>query len=102
MSIRITSLDRPEVAPFVATDRFRHEVAYFAAGRGDESVPVKLGDAEYWLDPETIQTIFDDGVVRLVSPLDSDTTAELELSEEQERILEWVLQHGIRHVKLMT
>ena len=100
MSVKISSLDHPEVAPLAVSSRFLHEVAYFAAGRGEEGIPVTLGEGEYWIDLDSLQTIYDDGVVRLVSPLDSETTAELELSEEQERILEWLLKHRISHIRL--
>lgn len=101
MTVSITPIDRPEVPPLSVSNRFRHEVAYFAWARDDERIPEKLGESEYWFDPDTIQTIYDEGVVRLVSPLDSDSVAELEITEEQERILEWFLEHGVRHAKLV-
>jgi hypothetical protein len=39
-------------------------------------------------------------VLLLVSPLDSENQAEVELSEEQEAWLEWLVAHGIQHVRL--
>ena len=40
------------------------------------------------------------GLIKLVSPLDSASTAELELSEELEGWLEWVVEHKVEHVRL--
>jgi hypothetical protein len=38
--------------------------------------------------------------VRTVSPLDSDSKAEIELTEEQEAWLEWMLTHEVQHVRV--
>ena len=100
MPVNVFAVDRPELAPCVMPDRFRHEIAYFAKAKGDETIPVDLGEHEYWIETEDARQIYSDGVVRLVSPLDSDATAELEISEEQETWLEWLLQHGVRHIRL--
>jgi hypothetical protein len=46
------------------------------------------------------KTALEDGVVRIVSPLDSASRAEIELSEEQEAWLEWMVHSGVEHVRL--
>lgn len=80
-------------------DRFRHEVTYFMTPAGQD-VP-KLPAGEYWVRLADARTFLDEGVVRLVSPLDSASKAEIGLSEEQEAWLEWMLANGIEHIRLV-
>ncbi|MFN0056249.1 MAG: hypothetical protein ACKV0T_29230 [Planctomycetales bacterium] len=99
MPLLIHAVGRPELPPFRMPDRFRHEITFFMTPGGDHGVP-KLSSGEYWIRRCDAQTCFDDGEVRIVSPLDSDSQAELELTEEQEAWLEWMLQHGVEHVRV--
>lgn len=82
------------------SDRFRHDVTYFATPPGVQGAPASLPEREFWIRKEDSQQAFDDGVIRLVSPLDSDTTAEIEISEEQEVWLEWMVQNSIEHIRI--
>ena len=99
MSVNVICVSQETVPPTVMSDRFRHEIAYFGTRNGEE-IPVDLGPNEYWIDLEQAEEIYDEGVIKLVSPLDSSTTAELELSEELEVFLEWVIEHKVDHVRL--
>jgi len=42
----------------------------------------------------------DEGILYLVSPLDTDHETELELTEEQETLLAWLQKHNIQHAKV--
>jgi hypothetical protein len=66
---------------------------------GSAGVPT-LGPSEYWIRREDARQWLDELVVRVVSPLDAEAQAELELTEEQEDWLEWLVKHDIQHVKL--
>ena len=44
--------------------------------------------------------IAEEGTIRIVSPLDSQSTAELEITEEQEAWLRWMVENGIERVRL--
>jgi len=99
MPILIHAVARPELPVFTMPDRFRHEITYFMTPAGEQGVP-QLGTGEYWIRLSDARTYLDDGVVRIVSPLDSDSKAEIELSEEQEMWLEWMLAHAIEHVRV--
>lgn len=80
-------------------DRFKHEITYFMSlPEGGDAA--KLPAGEYWVRLDDVRTWLDEGVFRLVSPLDSENRTEIELSEEQETWLEWMLAHGIEHVRL--
>lgn len=97
MSVRVYAVGRPELPPFPMPARFRHEVPYFA---DDRSPAGATGPGEWWIDRAKAEAVRDDGVLRLVSPLDSSMRAEVELSEEQEAWLDWLFEHDVWHVRL--
>ncbi|MGE0605695.1 MAG: hypothetical protein AB7O62_01120 [Pirellulales bacterium] len=81
------------------SDRFRTDIAYFMSLPGEPGVPV-LPAGEYWISSDQARLWLDDGVISLVSPLDSENRTDVELSEEHEAWLEWMLAHDIQHVRL--
>jgi hypothetical protein len=95
----VFAVDQPELPPFTMPDRFRHEITYFITPAGEAGIPA-LPTREYWIRLCDTQSFLDDGAVRIVSPLDSDSKAEIELTEEQENWLEWLLAHKIEHVRV--
>jgi hypothetical protein len=98
--LRVYAVDRPELPPLEMPRRFKHDVAYFMTPAGSGGAPAKLPAGEYWIDPEEARRWLDEGVIKVVSPLDSQRQAEVELTEEQEQWLEWLLAGGIRHLRL--
>jgi hypothetical protein len=38
--------------------------------------------------------------ISLVSPLSADATTEIEISDEQEAWLEWMVRHEIQHIRV--
>ena len=80
-------------------DRFRHEVSYFMSIPGQGDVPV-MAAGEYWIRRDDVSAWLDEGVLRIVSPLDSEHRTEMELSEEQEAWLEWMRENDVQHVRL--
>ncbi len=99
MAILVYAVNRPELLPFQMPDRFRHEITYFMTISGEGGIP-KLPSGEYWIRLEDAKVALDDGVFRIVSPLDSATKAEIEISEEQEAWLEWMVKGQVEHVRL--
>lgn len=95
----VYAVDHPELPPLSMPDRFRHEITYFITPSGQSGIPA-LPAREYWIRQSDAQACLDDGAVRIVSPLDSDSKAEIELTEEQEAWLEWLLAHHIEHVRV--
>ena len=55
---------------------------------------------EYWFAREEVKKWLDDGVFYLVSPLDSANMTEVELTEEQEIMLNWLDKNQIAHVRV--
>ncbi|HJT36053.1 MAG TPA: hypothetical protein VJ783_28780 [Pirellulales bacterium] len=98
MSIKVYAANRSDLPPFVASDRLRQEVAYFMSVPGEPGVP-ELADGEYWIDPAAARRWLDDGVISVVSPLDSENQTEVELSEDHEAWLEWLLAHQVSRIR---
>ncbi len=97
--MRVYAVGRPELAPLEMPARFKHDVAYFMTPAGERGVP-ELPAGEYWIAADDARRFLDEGVLLLVSPLDSESKAEVEISEDQERWLEWLVEHQVEHVRL--
>ena len=95
----VRAVDKPELAPFLMPDRFKRDIGYFMTPAGEPGVP-PLAAGEYWIRQTDIQHWLDDGVLSLISPLDSQHSAEVELSDEQQGWLEWMQKNNIEHVRL--
>jgi hypothetical protein len=99
-AIRLVPLDRPDVPPRTLSPRLRSQLVYFASAPDAAGVP-PLGEAEYYFAAAEVAKYLDDGVLYLVSPLDTDNMTEVELSEEQEALLEWLRAGGVQHAKVV-
>ncbi len=99
MPITIQAVGRSALPPMQMPDRFRTDVAYFMSAPGAPGVP-PLGDGEYWVRLDDARRWLDEGVLYLVSPLDSQNKTEVEISEEQEDWLRWMVEHGVQQIRL--
>ena len=100
--MRIYAVERPDLNPFEMPERFRTEVAFFMTPAGESGVPDRLAEREYWVRLEDARRWLDDFVVRIVSPLDAAAQTELELTDEQEAWLQWIVDHKIQHIRLQA
>jgi hypothetical protein len=98
--MKIIAVNQPSIPPLEMPNRFRMEIVYFMTAPGDGGAPVKLGDNEYWVDLDDARRWLEEMVVYVVSPLDAVNKAEIELTEYHEAFLQWLVTHGVRHVKL--
>lgn len=96
----LVPLDRPEVPPRPISARLRAQLVYFGSPAGGPGVPA-LGEGEYFFDAAEVARWLDDGVISLISPLDTANSTEVELSEEQEGLLEWLRERGVQHVRVV-
>lgn len=97
--VLVEAVGRDDLPGLKMPTRFRHEVTYFMSVAGEPGVPA-LGPNEYFIRLTDAQRVLDEGVFRLVSPLDSANRAAIDLSEEQEIWLEWLTAHAIEHIRL--
>src|SRR5436190_21134831 len=95
----IHAVDHPNLPPFDMPSRFKMEVVYFMTPSGDHGVP-PLGPHEYWIRREEAVKWLDELVVYVVSPLDARAKAEIELTDEHEAWLNWMVENEIQHVRL--
>lgn len=99
--ILVYAVDEPDLAPFPMPERFRTDVAYFMTPADSADAP-ELGPQEYWIRIADARRWLEDLTVEVVSPLDAASRAELELSDEQEAWLEWMVTHEIERIRLET
>lgn len=99
-TVMVIALDGSPASPCPMPARFRHDITYFATHPGLQDAPAHLPEGEYWIRREDSARILEDGVLTIVSPLDSASRTEIEITEDQERWLEWLQKHQIQHVRL--
>jgi hypothetical protein len=99
MPLRIHAVGRPDLPAITMPERFRTDIAYFMSAPGEPDVP-PLGAGEYWVRLEDAQKWLDEGILCLISPLDSHHKTEVEISEEQEDWLRWMVQNQIQQIRL--
>ncbi len=91
---RLIPLDAAGAPDLPISARLRSQLPYFAAAPGQ-------GDDEFAFSQDEAAMILDEGVIRLVSPLDTANTTEVEISEEQEALLLWLTRHKIGRVRVV-
>jgi len=92
-------IGRPDVAPLSISSRFRSQIVYFAAPPDAAGLP-PMAEGEIFFREGEVERWLDDGVLLLVSPLDTDNMTEVELEEEQETVLNWVKSNNAWHVRI--
>ena len=98
--MKVIAVGRQDIKPLEMPERFRMEVVYFMTLPGERGAPVKMDDNEYWIDLNEAKTWLDEQVVYVVSPLDAENQAEIELTEYHEAFLQWVVDNQVQHVKI--
>jgi hypothetical protein len=99
MPYQLVSIDHPTIPPLAISARLRSQLVYFMTPPDAPDVP-PLQPNDYWIDAVHSAQWFADGVFELVSPLDGEQRTVIELSEEQEMLLEWLTAHHIQHIRV--
>jgi hypothetical protein len=97
--MKVHAADQTNIPPIDMPDRFRHDIAYFITPSGEGDIP-ELPDGDFWISTDDARRWLDDLVFEIMSPLDSQNVAEVEITDEQEAFFEWLLQHKVNHVRL--
>ena len=61
-----------------------------------------LAAYDYWINAQHTSQWLEDGVIEVVSPLDEEHRTVVELSEEQEALLEWLATHRVQHIRVQS
>ena len=96
---RLVAVDNPAAPVLDISARLRSQLVYFMTPPDAPNVP-QLASNEYWIDADSAQQWWDEGVFEVVSPLDSENATLVELSEEQESLIEWLVTHQVQHIRL--
>jgi hypothetical protein len=96
---KLVAVDHPEAPPLLLSDRLRSQLVYFMTTPDTPGIPA-LSEDEYWIARGDVTHWLMEGVFLLVSPLDTDNMTEVELSEEQEALLNWLDKYKIEHVRV--
>jgi hypothetical protein len=98
---QVISVDCPAAPALEISARLRSQLVYFMTPADEPQVP-PLQENEYWIDAQQTARWLQDGVLEVVSPLDSEHQTVVELSEEQETFLEWLAAHQVQHVRVQA
>jgi len=97
--MQVVAVGRDDVSPFLMPARFKTDIAYFMANEEGPALP-RLPAGEYRIDLASAEQWLADGVVEVVSPLDSLNHTEFEVTEEQEAWLAWLVANRVQHVRV--
>lgn len=93
----VIPLDKPEIAPYEISATLRKQLPYFTEGRIHDT-----GSTDQFLFPiARTSELLEDGVFYVVSPLDDQNQAEIEITDEQEDLLEWLVSNQIEDVRII-
>ena len=96
---RVTPVDSPSAPPLEISARLRSQLPYFMTPPDAPHVP-PLEPSDYWIDAAEAAQWQEEGVFEVVSPLDGENKTMIELSEEQETLLDWLVTHQVQHIRL--
>ncbi len=98
--MRVIAVGRPELPPLEMPARFKHDIAYFMTPPGERGVPA-LPDGRILGDARRCPAVGSTMACWCWSlRWTAKTTAEAEITEEQEKWLEWMVANNIEHVRL--
>lgn len=97
--MKLFAVGKDEVAPLKISAKLRSQFVYFASPANSAGLPA-MGENEFFFPLSETKTWHEDGVIYLVSPLDTDNKTEVELTDEQEDLMAWLVQHGVEHVRV--
>lgn len=101
VSSRLIAVDNPTAPPLDISARLRSQLVYFMTSPDAPHVPT-LASNDYWIDADEAKQWLEEGVFEVVSPLDSENATTIELSDEQERLIEWLVTYQVQHIRLET
>jgi hypothetical protein len=98
--MKIFAVEKPDLPPLEMPARFRTEIVFFMTSPGENGAPANLASNEYSIDLAEARKWLDELVVYVVSPLDAENKAEIELTEDHERWLQWLVDNGVQRVRV--
>ena len=97
----VVAVDKSAVPVLEISARLRSQLVYFMTPPDEPHVP-PLQAQEYWIDAHQTAQWLAEGVLEVVSPLDSEHQTVVELSDEQETFLEWLTAYQVQHIRVQA
>ena len=92
----VSAIDKPDLEPYEVSRTLRGQLHYFTEGEiRDTQKP-----NDYFFPIERTSELLEEGVFYLVSPLDDQNRAEIEITDEQEDFLEWLVSNEIEQIRV--
>ena len=92
----VVPLDKIEIAPYEISPTLKKQLQYFTDGEvRDTDKPDEL-----FFPLARTSELLEEGVFYVVSPLDDQNQAEIEITDEQEDLLEWLVSNQIERAQV--
>ena len=95
-----SALDKPTLEPYEISGILRGQLQYFTEGASGSQWEHSEDPNAFFFPLELTSELFDEGVFYVTSPLDDQNQAEIEITEEQEDFLDWLVSNKIEKVKV--
>ena len=96
----VFAVDQPALEPYEISQMLRGQLHYFTEGVNSRRWNDSENPDKFFFPLERTSELLEEGVFYVTSPLDDQHQAEIEITEEQENILEWIVSHKIENVRV--
>ncbi len=94
------AVDKPDLEPYEISRTLRGQLHYFTEGTSSRRWNDSENPDEFFFPLERTSELFEEGVFYVTSPLDDQNQAEIEITEEQEDFLDWLVSNQIEKVQV--
>jgi hypothetical protein len=96
----VFAVDQPALEPYEISQMLRGQLHYFTEGTGSRGGKESGNSDEFFFPLHLTSELFEEGVFYVISPLDDQNQAEIEITEEQEDFLDWLVSNKIERVRI--
>ncbi|MCZ6680021.1 MAG: hypothetical protein O7E52_22550 [Candidatus Poribacteria bacterium] len=94
------AVDRPDLKSYEISQTLRGQLHYFTEGVSSQRWDNRENPNEFFFPLERTSELYEEGVFYVTSPLDDQNKAEVEITEEQEDFLAWLVSNKIEKVRM--
>ena len=95
-----SAIDKPTLEPYEISQTLRGQLQYFTEGARARRWEHSDDPNAFFFPLELTAELYDEGVFYVTSPLDDQNQAEIEITEEQEDFLYWLVSNQVEKVKV--
>ena len=94
------AVDKLDLEPYEVSRMLRGQLHYFTEGASSRQWDESEDPNAFFFPLELTSELFEEGVFYVTSPLDDQNQAEIEITEEQEDFLDWLVSNKIEKVRV--